>query len=119
MIAHFDAEAYVTSTPTTRYNAVKSIDRTTSNQDVTISNLGTKDGGYTGRVRAVGQHGEYSDWADTTFTLTEATEGGDSDPYKPDQVTGLSLFPMLNAILVKFTDFTGSTNPTISGSRGK
>ena len=119
MIAHFDAEAYVTSTPTTRYNAVKSIDRTTSNQDVTISNLGTKDGGYTGRVRAVGQHGEYSDWADTTFTLTEATEGGASDPYKPDQVTGLSLFAMLNAILVKFTDFTGSTNPTISGSRGK
>ena len=121
IIQHFESEAYVTSSPTTKYNAVKPIDRTTSAQDITITNLGLKDGGYTGRVRAVGTNGQYSNWATTTFTLTEATEGGPSDPYKPGQVdqANIQLFPMLNGVFVKFNDFSSSANPTLSGNRGK
>jgi len=121
IIQHFESEAYVTSSPTTKYNAVKPIDRTTSAQDITITNLGSKDSGYTGRVRAVGTNGQYSNWATTTFTLTEATEGGPSDPYKPGQVdqANIQLFPMLNGVFVKFNDFSSSANPTLSGNRGK
>jgi hypothetical protein len=121
VVSHYEGEVYLTSSSSTRHKTSKSIDRTQTAQEMTVTGLGTKDGSYTARVRAVRQDGRSSNWATTSFTMTESGEGGPSDPYKPGQIaqTSIQCFPMLNGILVKFTDFTTSTNPTLQGNRGK
>ena len=120
-IGHFEAQVYLDSDPEVKFTAIKAIDRTGIEQSITVTGMGSKGGTYRARVRAIsGTSGTpISPFAtSSTFTLTETGEGGASDPFKPSQVTGLSVFPMLNAALVKFDDFESSTNPTISGNRG-
>ena len=120
-IGHFEAQVYLDSDPEVKFTTVEAIDRTGIEQAIVVTGMGSKGGTYRARVRAIGglSGTPISDWAiSSTFTLTETGEGGASDPFKPAQVTGLSVFPMLNSALVKFTDFQGSSNPTISGNRG-
>ena len=120
-IGHFEAQVYLDSDPEVKFTAVEAIDRTGIEQAIVVTGMGSKGGTYRARVRAIGglSGTPISDWAtSSTFTLTETGEGGASDPFKPGQVSGLSVFPMLNSALVKFTDFQGSSNPTISGNRG-
>ena len=120
-IGHFEAQVYLDSDPEVKFTATKAIDRTGIEQSITVTGMGSKGGTYRARVRAIGGMSgtPISPFAtSSTFTLTETGEGGASDPFKPGQVSGLSVFPMLNSALVKFTDFQDSSNPTLSGNRG-
>jgi len=120
-IGHYEAQVYLDSAPEIKFTAVQAIDKTGIAQSMTVTGMGSKGGTYRARVRAIGglSGTPISEWAtSSTFTLTETGEGGASDPFKPGQVSGLSVFPMLNSALVKFTDFQASSNPTISGNRG-
>ena len=120
-IGHFEAQVYLDSDPEVKFTAIKAIDRTGIEQSITVTGMGSKGGTYRAAVRAInGNSGTpISPFAiSSTFTLTETGEGGASDPFRPAQVTGLSVFPMLNSALVKFTDFQTSENPTLSGNRG-
>lgn len=124
-IAGFKVEVHLASNTSKKFDAYVEIDRTTVGHEVDITGLGTKGGTYKARIKSVGKNGNDSDWipaAYLTFTMTESGEGGATDPHKPPQITGLSLFPMLNAVIVKFTDFAGNTGDnsvTYSANRGK
>ena len=119
-ITGFEAEVYLVSDSTVKHTSYKAIDRTSVDQTMVVTGMGERGSSYRARVRAVSKERPISEFAiSDAFNLTDSGEGGVSDPYKPGQVSGVTLFPMLNAILVRFTDFTGSTNPTVSGPRGK
>jgi hypothetical protein len=119
-ITGFEAEVYLVSDSTVKHTSYKAIDRTSVDQTIVVTGMGERGSSYRARVRAVSKERPISEFAiSDAFNLTDSGEGGVSDPYKPGQVSGVTLFPMLNAILVRFTDFTGSTNPTVSGPRGK
>lgn len=124
-IAGFKVECWNASNTSKKFDTYVEIDRSTVGHEVDITGLGTKGGTYKARIKSVGKSGNDSEWipaALLTFTMTESGEGGASDPHKPPQITGLSLFPMLNAVIVKFTDFAGNTGDnsvTYSANRGK
>lgn len=119
-ITGYEAEVYLDSDSTVKHTAYKAIDRTTANQSISVTGMGERGNAYRARVRAVAKERPISNFAvSSSFNMTDANEGTNSDPYKPAQVTGVTLFPMLNAILVRFNDFNSSNNPTISGPRGK
>ena len=119
-ITGYEAEVYLDSDNTVKHTAYKAIDRTTANQKISVTGMGEKGSAYRAKVRAVAKERPISNFAvSSTFNMTDANEGTNTDPYKPAQVTGVTLFPMLNSILVRFTDFNSSNNPTISGPRGK
>lgn len=119
-IAHYEAEVYNTAASSQKYRQSRPVNRGSSGQTMEINGFGTKGGSYKANVRAISKLGHISDSStETTFTMLASGEGTSSDPNKPNQISGVSLFGMLNAILVKFNDLNSGSNVTISGNRGK
>jgi len=119
-IAHYEAEVYNSAASSQKYRLSRPVQRGSSGQTMDINGFGTKGGTYKAKVRAVSKLGHISDPStEATFTMLALGEGTSSDPDKPNQISGVSLFGMLNAVLVKFNDLNSGSNVTISGNRGK
>jgi len=119
-IAHYEAEVYNSAASSQKYRLSRPVERGVTGQTMDISGFGTKGGTYKANVRAISKLGHISDAStEATFTMTASGEGTSSDPDKPSQISGVSLFGMLNAILVKFNDLNTGSNVTMSGNRGK
>lgn len=119
-IHNYEIETWRTGATSQIYSTTKLIDRAQTAQNATITGLGTKDATYYARARSVGATGTPSEWCtQVSFTMTTAEEGGASDPLKPATISGIVCFPMLNGVLVKFTDLNDGANISMQGNRGK
>ncbi len=119
-IAHYEAEVYNAAATGQKYRLSRPVQRGSTGQTMEVNGFGTKGGTYKANVRSISKAGHVSDPStEATFVMTASGEGTSSDPDRPSQITGLSLFGMLNAILVKFNDLNAGSNVTMSGNRGK
>jgi hypothetical protein len=119
----YEAVVNPVDAPTKTYRRTTSVNRRSTQQEVVIHGLpsGPEGKEYEVSARSVtkthltsGYH-VGDDFTVAASSLDDVT--GESDA--PDGVSNISLFPMLNAILVKFSDLNGGNDHAMVGNRGR
>jgi hypothetical protein len=119
----YEAVVNPVDAPTKTYRRTTSVNRRSTQQEVVIHGLpsGPEGKEYEVSARSVTKTQLISDYhVGDDFTVAASSLDdvtGESDA--PDEVSGISLFPMLNAILVKFSDLNGGNDHAMVGNRGR
>ena len=122
-IALYEVEVNPKLATSKKYGAVRAVDRGETEQEIRVTGLptGATATEYEVRARSVTRtqlKSEYhvgDDFFVAAASLDDVTGASDA----PGDVSNIELFPMLNAILVRFSDLNGGNDHAMVGNRGR